>query len=437
MNISDHNLLHSALLSAASLQRLILQNIASDSILTVVGSACKNLTVLDVAHSRQVTDAGLRQLFLQVEIRDKTQTTRCGTNVKGKLKTMRWSCLRKLLRPFSNLGFSRNSETKLADVSFLLEYCESRNPLCKSLRVLNIANTAVTSAGVLLALRSAPGIHSLGDYCHMGRALEVYERVCGPGNLPEFHLRSARSSRTNLHRLELLSSACPELQRLSLSEPHHTPESLSLLPMTLTSLSLHGVPNSPIWVAKLLKFFEGPHGRNLKELVIRFFLPEFLTQIDLGSVLKNCTNLQSLVLDGANVDWLTDGELRLTELENIHLGKSVTAKAVTNLMKCAPNLARVHFFSCLDLTDDHLLKIRHPYLQCFYIYEASCISAETINTLLANCVNLQSTGNLSNWGLSCDAMRSVVSLIQDNNFQLQLNGGSHWFSPCFPCINQY
>lgn len=66
--------------------------------------------------------------------------------------------------------------------------------------------------------------------------LQVYERVCGSAAIPRFQLRSARSSRTNLHRLELLASACPDLQRLSLSEPHHTPESLSLLPTTLTSL---------------------------------------------------------------------------------------------------------------------------------------------------------------------------------------------------------
>lgn len=336
-------------------------------------------------------------------------------------------------------GFTRHSENKLTDVSFLLEYCESRNPLCSTLRVLNIANTGVTSAGVLLALRCAPGIQSLGDYCHMGRALEVYEKVCGSAAaIPQFQLRSARSSRTNLHRLELLATACPELQRLSLSEPHHTPESLSLLPTTLTSLSLHGVPNSPAWIAKLLKFFEGPHGDNLKELVIRFFLPEFLTLLDLGSILKCCKNLKSFILDGANVDWLVEDKLSLSALENIHLGKSVTAKAVTNLMKSAPNLIKVHFYSCLDLTDEHLLKVRHPQLECFYIYEASCISAETINTLLNNCVNIQSTGNLSNWGLTCDAMRSVVTLIQDNNFDLQLHGGSHWFcSQCFPSINQY
>lgn len=198
------------------------------------------------------------------------------------------------------------------------------------------------------------------------------------------------------------------------------------------------MPNSPAWIDKLFTFFQGPHGENLRELVIRFFLPEFLTQLDLGRILQSCKNLKSFVLDGANVDWCITDELNLTSLESIHLGKSVTAKAVTNLMKSAPNLRIVHFYSCLDLTDEHLLKVRHADLECFYIYEASCISANTVNTLLANCAGIQSTGNLSNWGLTCDSMRSVVNLIRDNNFELQLNGGSHWFcSPCFPSINQY
>lgn len=342
-------------------------------------------------------------------------------------------------RPLARLGLMRPSESKLTDMSFLLEYCESHNHLCSTLRVLNIANTAVTSTGVVLALRSAPNIQSFGDYCHTGRALEIYEKVCESATLPKFKLRTARSSRTNYHRLELLATACPELQRLSLSEPHHMPESLSLLPTTLTSLSLHGVPNSPVWTAKLLKFLEGPHGKNLKELVIRFFLPEFLTQLDLGTVLSSCTNLKSFVLDGANVDWLSDNnELKLCELEMIHLGKSVTAKAVMNLMKCALNLKRVHFYSCLDLTDTDLLKVHHQHLQCFYIYEASCISSETIYTLLRSCPSIQSTGNLSNWGLTCDDVCAVVGLIKDNNFELQLNSGAHWFcSQCFPTISQY
>lgn len=266
--------------------------------------------------------------------------------------------------------------------------------------------------------------------------ISMYLQVCGATAVPRFHLRSARSSRTNLQRLELLASACPELQKLSLSEPHHSPESLSVLPTTITSLSLHGLPNSPLWISKLLKFFEGPHGKVLEELVIRFFLPEFLTQLDLGSVLKSCPNLRNLIVDGSNVDWLTESDIELTKLENVQLGKSVTAEAVINLMKSAPNLQRVHLYSCLDLLDRHLLNIRHPHLKCFYMYEASCISAETVNTLLSNCSNIESTGNLSNWGLTCDSLRNIVNLIQDNNLELQLNGGSHWFcSQCFPTIN--
>lgn len=331
-----------------------------------------------------------------------------------------------------------SSDSKLPDISFLLQNCGSRNQLCQSLRVLNIANTAVASTGVVLALRSAPSLQSLGDYCHMGRALEMYDKACSPSKLPQLKLLTARSSRTNVHRLQLLAAACPELQRLSLSEPHLTPETLSTLPTTITSLTLHGVPNSPGWTAKLLEFLEGPHGNNLKELVIRFFLPEFLTQLDLGSVLSNCQNLRSFIVDGANVDWITEiDHLRLSKLEKIHLGKSVTAKAVTNLMKCAPNLTRVHFYSCLGLVDADLLKVKHEHLECFYIYEASCISLGIVHSLLRNCPSLQGTGNLNNWGHTCTDVRPVLTFIKDNNLELQLQTGSHWFcSSCFTSTSQ-
>lgn len=334
-------------------------------------------------------------------------------------------------RPLTRLVVSQQND-KMDDMPFLLEYCESGNELCSTLRVLNIANTGVTSAGVLLALRSAPELESLGEYCHMGRALEVIENASKSIEVPSFSLRIARSSRTSQHRLELLARACPNLHRLSLSEPHHSPENLSLLPTSLTSLNLHGVPNSSSWISKLYKFLEGPHGQNLRELTIRFFLPEFLTPLNVGSILQCCTNLQTFVLDGACVDWKLDSLPYLPLLEKIQLGKLVESQAVKNLMLSAPNLKTVHLHSCIDLEDQDLIKICNPNLECFYIYEASCISINTVNALLANCPNLQRLGHLNNWGLTCDTLYSVIKKIRDHNYNLEFNAGSHWFcSQCF------
>lgn len=68
---TDRSLLQSVLVSATSLRYLTFKNIANDSILQIIGAHCPNLVSLDVSHSKEVTDAGLKQLFLRVEIRDK------------------------------------------------------------------------------------------------------------------------------------------------------------------------------------------------------------------------------------------------------------------------------------------------------------------------------------------------------------------------------
>lgn len=68
---TDRSLLQSVLLSATSLRHLTFKNIANDSVLQIIGSHCPNLVSLDVSHSKEVTDAGLQQLFLRIEIRDK------------------------------------------------------------------------------------------------------------------------------------------------------------------------------------------------------------------------------------------------------------------------------------------------------------------------------------------------------------------------------
>lgn len=57
----------------------------------------------------------------------------------------------------------------------LLEYCEKRTPICRSLRVLNIANTGVSGEGIILALNNVPSLESLGEYCHIGRAMEIID----------------------------------------------------------------------------------------------------------------------------------------------------------------------------------------------------------------------------------------------------------------------
>lgn len=56
----------------ANLKRLVLKNIASDKVLRIIGQSCSQLKILDISHSSQVTDDGIKDLLLQVEFKDKT-----------------------------------------------------------------------------------------------------------------------------------------------------------------------------------------------------------------------------------------------------------------------------------------------------------------------------------------------------------------------------
>ncbi|XP_066993864.2 uncharacterized protein [Anabrus simplex] len=456
----DRSLLHSALISASSLKQLILRNIAGDSIMQVIGGACHNLVILDVSHSRQVTDGGLRHLFLQVELRDKSPdlSSQCSAlpafthdgNSRAPYSNKGWGRLRILLRLFPWLRENREGE-KLKDRSFLLEYCEHRNSLCETLRVLNIANTAVTSAGVLLALHHVPKLQSLGEYGHMGRALEILNRAWTASwngetqEPPSFKLIAARSQRTTMQRLELLAAACPNLEKLTISEPHHPPSALQLFPTALTTLHLHSIPNDITWIAGLYSFLATSHGQNLQDLTLRFYPSEFVASFDLSQIIHSCPSLQTLTVDGADIYWNqepNDAVTSLPQLRSIQLGRTVTAQAFSQVLTRAPRLQTAHFCSCPDLKDQHLINLTtstscqtllSESLKCFYIYEALHITAPAVVALLASCEQLLRIGNLGNWGLDCDGIRWIHSTVYDNNLNLEINMGSHWFnSKCFP-----
>lgn len=55
-----------------NLKRLVLKNIACDNILKAIGHSCSQLEILDISHSSQVTDNGIKHLLLQIEIKDKS-----------------------------------------------------------------------------------------------------------------------------------------------------------------------------------------------------------------------------------------------------------------------------------------------------------------------------------------------------------------------------
>ncbi|KAL1461949.1 hypothetical protein WDU94_013811, partial [Cyamophila willieti] len=226
----DRNLLHTALVAAPNLKCLRLRNIATDGILEVIGVACPNLTVLDVSHSRQVTNAGIRQLLFQVELKDKASCRKLSTVSQARKKLTGWSRIKHFARSFHDRLLNKGDYAHKEFAPLLLEYCEKRTPMCRTLRVLNIANTGVNGEGIIMALNNVPSLESLGEYCHIGRAMEIIDDS-HIDNL-RFDLKTVRCSRTTLRRLQLISKLCPKLDKITINEPNHSPplSTSSLLP---------------------------------------------------------------------------------------------------------------------------------------------------------------------------------------------------------------
>ncbi|XP_063992059.1 uncharacterized protein LOC135170289 [Diachasmimorpha longicaudata] len=416
----DCKLLKSALQSMTNLRSLTLRNIANDSVLQVIGKACPKLVVLDVACSMQVTDMGLNNLLLQIELRDKLPTHPSPSETS-------WSKLKAIISKLK----SRKKIDKQERQGILLEYCERKNALCNSLKILNVANTAVTSAGVLLALAHVPHLESLADYNHMGRVVEIMNRGVIQLKTP-FSLTQARSSRTTAARLELLSQTCPRLEKIFISEPLHPPEALRLFPH-VTSLSIQSVPARKEWLSGFYDYLR-TNGHRLRDLSVRITESDTPVQLDLREVFQYCPNLVSLSKTGAAVVWLDGSDPPpLRKLRRIQLGRTVTAHSVTMIIKLSPVLSSLHVHSCLDLTNEHLEMILMGdncllnCLTCFYIYEASKISAGVILKMLKSCRRLRKIGNLANWGLDCEGVKVLRETLAKANLDVELCPGSHWF----------
>lgn len=431
----DRNLLHTALVSAPNLKCLRLRNIATDGILEVIGVACPNLTVLDVSHSRQVTNAGIRQLLFQVEFKDK-QRKQSAVSIAGSLlkkKLSGWSRIKHMARSLQERLLSKGKRDRKDLSPLLLEYCEKRTPICRSLRVLNIANTGVSGEGIILALNNVPSLESLGEYCHIGRAMEIIDDN-HIDNL-RFDLKTVRCSRTNLRRLQLISKLCPNLEKITINEPNHSPSALYLLPFTITSLALQNIPIQASWMSGLYEFLN-TQGRQYSSLTLRFYPGEYLASLDLSKIFQSCPNLRMLIVDGADISWSERSKVHMSSLSKVQLGKIVPGDTLLRIVESAPRLHTLHAHTVPHLSAKLFTALTSlsNQIECFYIYEmTNDLSDANILQLLKTWRTLKQLGHLGNWNLTPAQQSVVQNYLKGDNFHIQLNAGSHWFcSKCFP-----
>ncbi|XP_043495733.1 uncharacterized protein LOC122519958 [Polistes fuscatus] len=433
----DCRLLRSALLNMENLLSLTLRNIANDAVLQVIGKTCPKLVHLDIACSKQVTDAGLKQLLLEVELKDKATitSTQEPPNSWFKLKTLMMNRLK--TKPGAR---SRKKDKE----NVLLEYYENRNSICDTLKVLNIANTTVTCSGVILALVYISNLESLAEYNHMGSVVERMNKGFIEFEAP-LALTQARSTKTTLERLELLAQACPRVETLHIFEPNHPPKALRLFPC-VTSLSIHSIPVENGWINGFYEYLR-TDGTNFKELNLHVAQRNHVLTIDLKKIFSSCPNLRKLMIDGSIVVWSAGPDPPpLKYLKKVRLGHKVTALVIIKILSLVPELTTLHIHSCSDLTNEHLEKLLttplwpQSYeetgrtenslvqnLSCFYIYEASRVSAPTVLNIFYNCKRLRRIGNLNNWGLDCDGINMLRKTLAHANLDVDLCPGSHWF----------
>lgn len=432
----DCELLHSALLNMKNLSNLTLRNIASDAVLGVIGKSCPKLVILDIACSKQVTNAGLKQLFYQVELWDKVRSTYISTQ-----KYNSWSRFKRL---FSMWEIKRSKSKKKSHSEKMfprMEY-KNRNPLCDTLRVLNVADTAVTSFGVLFALMQIPHLESLAGYSHMEHVAEIMHQLIDL-KIP-FNLTEAKSCKTTPYNIKLLAQACPKVKKLHIYEPYHSLDTLHLFPY-ITSLCVHNVLPEKEWLNGFYNYFR-INGQNLSELNIQMLESQHPLYVDLKEILSNCPNLQVLIKNGSNIVW-TNGHdpPPVKYLKKIQLGYTVKALVITKVFLLAPELMTLHINSCLDLTNEHLEELLKPsityrnvrrldkcddYLQnlrCFYISEASKVSATVVLSMLHRYKRLKWFGNLANWNLDNEDIKMLQTTIDCENMNVDLCSDSHWY----------
>lgn len=334
---------------------------------------------------------------------------------------------------------------KINDLSFLLEYCQKPTKLCSTLYTLNIANTSVTSNGILLALQNIPNLETLGEYCHIGKALELLDKYKIPST--KLQLTMANACRTTSTRLQVLCNTCTKLNRLTIIEPLHSPLMLRQLPKTLTILNLQNVPTEQTWIDDLYNFLSGPQSQNLQELFLKFRRDEVSLTVDLGVVLSQLINIKTLSIDGAESSLQSNySNFVLEKLEKIQLSKIDNPNTLQRLLRCTPSLKVFHVYTCLGLDSSNFvdlfnikdtipLKQVSKHLNCMYINDLPYGSINTVKYIMELCPEINKIGNISNWSVSQEEIKVLNTWKHKNNFKLELHANSHWYcSECFPIL---
>ncbi len=252
----DPLLFRNVLTSATHLSSLSVRNICSDAMLKLIGTHSRALRHLDIASSKQVSDAGIESLCCQVHVVDGVGMGANGIGVGGTSLMQppptssltvqedyssgaaessmgcaaipSWRDLRDRMRHClgddrggGSSGGCGNGDDGGADgIIVASSGCSSEclvsvrhvlHPLCHTLLSLDLTDTSVTNAGLLLLLRKVPRLTSLGEYTVSDHFLRT---TAGRFALTSAHTRKLSS--TGAHRM---TKVLPKLNSLTCWQP--------------------------------------------------------------------------------------------------------------------------------------------------------------------------------------------------------------------------
>ena len=247
--------------------------------------------------------------------------------------------------------------------------------------------------------------------------------------------------------MKTISSVMNQIASLTCWDPAFNLTDLSMLP-NLKHLTLLRTGFNEDAIAQVSGHLSST-SNNLQTLELEFILQEENIDtnagLDLDLIMSEGLEVCSVdfkdnFLPTPAVGCSLESVTRYSSLVHVHLGQVVLNSVVRAVLSHAPNLKHFHCNTCPDLGDKELAEYTEGAtcfrLECFYIYEARKLTSEAFLGLIEAFPELSGCGNLTRWCLSCDGLRQAISTIKDNNYDVEVLCGSHWFSSrCSQVVN--
>jgi len=487
----DHLQFRNVLSSATRLTSLVVRNICSDAMLKLIGANCASLQVLIIANSKQVTDLGVESLCCRVTVQDRGEDDKDKEQIQEESSGSTDDSVKMVPLPaLLEDEFSRDTDSLgcvgfptwrsfrdrfqtclktptaglISNTEVMIEVKQILQPICSSLRTVDITDTSITNVGLHLLCRKIENLSSLGEYSISDSFLRS---LCVVSSLrmdkfPLITLHARKVSFTGMYNMVHVFS---NIRSLTCWEPMFDIWDLSYFPH-LRQLTLIRVRYSELVLNSIIHYFEHCKGaKQLEKICLEFIVQDqdihdvpvlYIPEVDVSKIFHRCETLKVFTIEFKDSLQATPSlgyssynnprnitRASFQSLCHVQFGQMVQNSVVSVILANCPNLVNFHANHTPDLGDNNLsealpiaLADTRSRLRCFYIYEAPLLTENSFYTILEAFPNLRQFGNLSRWAVNCEGIQQIVRSIRDNNLEVEILCGSHWFqSSCEKEIN--